>query len=111
MTVFDGYLPVPTTSRERNVRPAITRGSEVIFQGLGLRAYGSGHRGSMILAAADKPDNFNLVAIIDDRVVVLLTLHNHDVVLDRDDAGIDVERGEQGTDGDRPGDVERFAVQ
>lgn len=61
-------------------------------------------------ATTDESDDFDLVPIIDDRVVVPLTLHNHHVVLDRDDAGIDVERSEQRADGDGAGEIVRFAV-
>ena len=41
MIVCEGYLPVPTTRRDPNVRPAMTRGSEVIkkAQGSRLREY------------------------------------------------------------------------
>ena len=40
MTACDGYLPVPTTSREPNVRPAMMRGSEfmMLVQADGRRA-------------------------------------------------------------------------
>ena len=111
MTACDGYLPVPTTRREPNVRPAMTRGSEFI-KGSGLvQGSGYGQQAPGSLSAADEPHDFDLVALADHRGVVLLTFDDHDVVLDRDDAGIDLELGEQRADGDRAGDLERLAVQ
>ena len=112
MTAFDGYLPVPTTRRERKVRPAMMSGSEVIYS---LRGLVPGcwllAAGSWSSAAADESHDFDLVALADHRVVVPLTLDDDDVVFDRDDAGIDVERASSALMRDRAGDFERLAVQ
>jgi hypothetical protein len=64
-----------------------------------------------MLSAADKPDNLDFVTFPDDRLIVLLPLDNRHVVFDGDDARVDVQLGEQGTDRDRAGDFERLAVQ
>jgi hypothetical protein len=75
--------------------------SGLMAQGLWLSASAPTH----------ESHDFNLVAVIDNRVVVVLSFHDHHVVLDGDDTGIDVERGEQRADRHRCGDVERLAVQ
>ncbi len=40
-----------------------------------------------------------------------MLLDHHDVMFDRDDAGIDLEISEQGADRDGPGDLKRLAIQ
>src|SRR3954453_9618440 len=78
MIVCEGYLPVPTTRRDPNVRPAMTRGSEIIKKAQGSR--------NNRLTTAHKSDDFNLVAIVDKRLIIMLVRTHDKLVLDRDDA-------------------------
>ena len=104
MTACDGYLPVPTIRRDRNVRPAMTRGSEIIGSGLRAQGFGVQPPPTNLTISTSSPS-------LIERVLVMLALDDDDVVLDRDDAGIDVQRGEQRADRDGAGDIERLAVQ
>src|SRR5688572_5042021 len=79
MTLFDGYLPVPTIKRERKVRPAMTNGVSVMVS----------------LAAADEVDDLHGVAIVQDDVGERAAFQDLEVVLDRHAAGIDVELVEE----------------
>ena len=60
ITGCDGYLPVPTMSRDRNVRPAMTKGVSVTVPVSAARA-----PRAMVLAAADRVDDFEPVALAD----------------------------------------------
>ena len=62
-------------------------------------------------SAADEVDDFDLVALVDHRRLVAVTFDDHDVVLDRDAAGIDVELREQRADRERAGDLVTVPVQ
>jgi len=63
------------------------------------------------LSAAYEADDLDLIPLAHDGVVVLLTLDDDHVVLDGDDAGIDVQPGEQRADRDGTRDLVRLAVQ
>ena len=62
-------------------------------------------------AAADEIDDLDFVPRLDARRVVEMAFDHHGVVLDSDQAGIDLQFGKQCADGDGTGDLERLAVQ
>jgi len=72
------------------------------------------HHSSFIddhLAAADEVDDFDLVAVADDHLREPVTLDDGEVVLDGHAPGVDVELFQQGDQGQRLLDLERFAVE
>src|SRR5829696_5287085 len=95
MTAKDEYLPVPTISRDVNVRPAMTSGSGVA---MGLVLLSETPPG---LATTDEVDDLDLVALADHGRVEHRTPHNDEVVLDRDATGVDRQHREQGRNGHR----------
>src|SRR5688572_20057225 len=92
ITAWEGYLPVPTMSRDRNVRPAMTKGVSVICH---LR-----HE----LTTPDEIDDLDAVALVHERVVEEVPLQDREVVLDSHAPRIDGELRQQV--GDRPRLVE-----
>src|SRR5688500_11507106 len=74
ITGCEGYLPVPTISREANVRPAMTNGVSV-----------------MPLAATHEIHDFDPVAVVHQHLGEPLAPDDGEVVLDRDPSRIDVE--------------------
>src|SRR3954467_172485 len=100
MIALDGYLPVPTIRRERNDRPAMTRGSSNI-----TLSYRLG------LAAADEVDDLPRVPFVDRRGPQTRPLDDVEIVLHRHAPRLDVELGEQGGNAHRAGQLERVAVQ
>ena len=65
----------------------------------------------MALPAPDEVDDLDLIAIVDDGRGVRVPPDDHHVVLDGHTTRIDVERGQQCADGDRPGKLLRLAVE
>ena len=63
------------------------------------------------LPPADEANNLDFIPFADRRLIVLVSLDHRHVVLDGDDAGVDVELGEQRADRDGAGDLERLAIQ
>src|SRR5688572_6809975 len=78
ITACEGYLPVPTMSRERNVRPAMTKGVSMLE-----------------LAAADGVHDLHAVAFPHHRRLERASLDDLEVVLDGHASRIDVEPGQQ----------------
>src|SRR6187401_938447 len=106
MTAKEEYLPVPTISRDVNVRPAMTRGSGVAM------GYVFGLQRLLPLsAAAHEVDDFDFVALTDHRGLERCPANHHEVVLDGDSPPIDRQRGEQGRHGYRTVELVRFAVE
>ena len=97
MIACDEYLPVPTMSRDVNVRPAMTTGVSIMLM-----------RG---LTAADEVDDFDAVAVADDDLGKALTLEDGEVMLHCHAPRIDVELRQQGDDRHRLVELELFAVQ
>jgi len=93
MMAWDGYLPVPTISREWNVRPAITNGE------------------SVNLPATHEVHDLDGIAFIDDDLRVGLALYDGEVVLHSDASRIDVESGQEASQGNRLVELEAFAVE
>src|SRR5581483_1392276 len=91
ITAGDGYLPVPTISRDVKVLPAITRLS-------------------MASASADEIHDLNLIAVAHLGRVVSAPFDHVQVVLDGDAPRIDLQTGEQGRDAHRPAQLERLPV-
>ena len=65
----------------------------------------------MGLSAANKVDDFNLIALTDDRFAERRPFEHDQVVLDRDHARIDREPGQQLAHGERAGDFDAITVQ
>src|SRR5689334_3319295 len=86
ITGYDGYLPVPTMSREVNVRSAMTSGSVSVT-------------GVLLAAAADEVHDLHFVLVLDARGLVGPAPDDDLVVLDSDAARIDAQPGQQGGDG------------
>lgn len=96
MTAGELYLPVPTISRDVNVLPAMTRLSSMI---------------DPRLATAHEVDDFDAIAVVNDRVRVCRTLEHGEIVLDRDAARINLEPAEQFDHRQRTADLDRVAVE
>ena len=102
MTWCVGYLPVPTISRERNSRPAMTNGRiHSISGGQELRDQTSDLRSPVDLSAADEIHDLDLVAVVDRGRGVGVALDDDEVAFDGDAARIDLEPREQVGDGQR----------
>src|SRR5688572_25953002 len=95
MTAWDGYLPVPTMSRERKVRPAMTNGVSMM----------------LALAAADGVDDLHAIALPDHRRLERAAPDDLEVVLDGHAPGVDVEPGEQVQHRHRPLQLVPLAVE
>src|SRR5215208_3184080 len=106
ITANEEYLPVPTISRDVNVRPAMTRGSEVAMGSASLGML-SPRRG----AAADEVDDFNFITLSDDGGVEQGAPHHHKVVLDRNPPAVNGQPGQQSRYGHRAVELIRFAVE
>src|SRR4051812_25231121 len=89
-----GYLPVPMIRRERNSRPAMTKGS--------IR---------LILSPADEVDDLDLVAVLNVGPRVGVALDDDEVALDGDAARVDLEPGEKIGNRDRRVGREGIAIQ
>src|SRR5688500_10897566 len=92
ITACEGYLPVPTISRDRNVRPAMTKGVSVIC------ATSSGPSGQIEhspLTTPDEIDDLDAVALVHERVVEEVPLQDREVVLDSHAPRIDGELRQQ----------------
>src|SRR6476619_2004485 len=87
MIAWDGYLPVPTISRERNDRPAMTRGSSNMALSYRLP-----------LASADEVDDLHRVSLVDRRGLVPGPFDEVEIVFHRHPARFDLELGEQSRD-------------
>ena len=131
MMACDGYLPVPTINRERNVRPAITTKSDIDLktpemlyteaQKHRITEFGfskdflcfgvSEFLCEAFLTASHKVNDLHFVAIADDGRVVSSLLHNREVQLDRDASRIDLELCEQRRYAQRLLELVRIAVQ
>src|SRR2546428_786897 len=94
MTAGDAYLPVPTMRREEKLLSAITKLSEF-----------------MRLAAADKVDDFNLIALVYDNFVERRPFQHDEVMLDSDAARVDRESGKQFAHGEGTGHFDAVAVE
>src|SRR5687767_15010435 len=90
ITACEGYLPVPTMSREVKVRPAMTKGVSIMVSLVGCTL-------TLItsVAAADEIDDLDAVAVVDHRVAEQVTAEDLQVVFDRDAARIDGEPRQQ----------------
>src|SRR2546423_10336298 len=86
ITACDEYLPVPTMSREEKVRPAMVKGVSVI---------------SERLSATHEVDDFDAIAVSDQRRRERAAPHNHEVVFDGHAPRIDVEPFEKLLHGQR----------
>src|SRR5688572_16286896 len=107
ITAFEGYLPVPTMSRERNVRPAMTKEvSAVKSQIPNPKA-----REARLLASADEVHDLHGIAFAHDDIREGVALEDGQVVLNGDTAGVDVELGEQFGDRNGTVELEGFPVQ
>src|SRR5687768_16147567 len=105
MTACEGYLPVPTMSRDLNVRPAITNGVSIIDisapgSGFGLRA-----------TSSDEVHDFNPVALVHQRVGEGVAPEDLEIVLDGHAARVDRQPRQQIGDGQRLVDFEGFPVE
>ena len=80
MIACDGYLPVPTISRDVKVLPAIRSRSSIAIC---IRIES--------LPAADEVDDLDFVAFLDDRRIVGRLLDDGEVQFDGDPAGVDLE--------------------
>src|SRR3954463_7247310 len=96
MIALDGYLPVPTIRRERNERPAMTRGSSNMALSYRLPP-----------ASARQADHLPSVAVVDRRGFVAGPLDDVEIVFDRDAPRLDLQLGEQRRDRQRTGELER----
>src|SRR5688572_14342548 len=93
ITACDGYLPVPTNSRDANVRPAMTRGV------------------SRILSTTHEVDDLDRIAVGDDHLRKPVAPDDGEVVLDGDAPRVDLEFLQQRCHGNRFLDLEPVAVQ
>src|SRR5688572_9150050 len=100
ITGNDGYFPVPTMRRDSKVRPAMTKGVSVMVSWC-----------SVVLPAPDEVDDFNTVAVLNDRRLERVALEDPRVVLHRHTAWIDRETVEQIGYRQRLVDIEGVAVQ
>ncbi len=93
MTACDEYLPVPTISRDVNVRPAMVKVVSAIAKACLCVSVlcGPSHRRAR-LAAADEVHDLDAVAVTDERRRERMALENHEIVLDGDAPRIDLER-------------------
>src|SRR5687767_3497652 len=116
ITACDGYLPVPTMSRDEKVRPAMTRGSDTIWASVTanyqlpttnyeLPTFKFPKRadhgrpwklavGSWKLTHFDcsstthEPHDLHFISLSDHRRRVAVAFDDRQIVFDRDDAGI-----------------------
>ena len=107
----EGYLPVPTISRELKDRPAMVSGVEVNLL-LILAARGS-TRGFRPAAAtpSNEIDDFDFVAILDGGVVERRALQNDQIQLDGDASRIDLQAGEELGNRQRPREFVPVAIE
>src|SRR5262249_14740975 len=119
ITAGEEYLPVPTMSREVNVLPAIVKPSVIIplpsslWQSLqsAIRNPQSAIRTVQFLPSADEVDDLHRVAFPDDGLREHITLHDDQIVFDRDAPRVDFEPRQQLSHGQRPSDIVAVPVQ
>ena len=95
MTACDGYFPVPTISRDLNVRPAITKGVSVTTR----------------CSSTNEVHDLNGIAVPDDGVGERLPFDDVQIMLDSDAPRVDREPAEQLGHGERLLELERVPVQ
>src|SRR5688500_17713952 len=95
ITAWEGYFPVPTIKRDRNVRPAITKGSENMSP-----AHSSPH----------EIHDLDFVAVADERRRVAIALDDRQVVLDGDETRIDLQMFQQLQDRELGAELQGIAV-
>src|SRR5688572_6055298 len=104
ITACEGYLPVPTMSRERNVLPAITSGSDIRVDltqlpttnyQLPKKQLPTAKKPTSKLTAAYEVDDFDLVAVLQHRRVIRVAFDDDHVVLDCDASSVDAQLFEQ----------------
>src|SRR5690242_4140670 len=96
ITVKDEYFPVPTMSRDRNSRPAITRVSSIV--------------GSRALSATDEVHDLHLIPVANLGRVVLCALDDVEIMFHGDAARVDAEMLEQRAERQRSRHVDAIAV-
>ena len=89
ITRWDGYFPVPTMRRERKVLSAMVRRSvaisvlSVLSVALVVRVVGA-------LASADEVHDLYFIPLAHDDRLVFVALDDDEIVLDRDQAGVNL---------------------
>src|SRR5262245_32677033 len=99
ITPCEGYLPVPTTSREPNVRPAMTSGSTML-----VSAY-------LMSAAPDECDDLHFGAFHDHRLAVARALDHEAIAFHCNRARVDVQPVEQLRDRQRSRQLRGISIQ
>src|SRR5688572_18193033 len=126
ITALEGYLPVPTMSRDRNVRPAMTKLESTMVKFTNVRIYEwMDCRGSVApqfvhssirqlrrsSPSADEVHNLHPVAVSDDDLGEALPLQDGEIVLHGHASRIDIQPDQQVGNADWMVELERFAVQ
>src|SRR5262245_53566243 len=95
MTGCDEYLPVPTMSRDLNVRPAMLNGKSFLVFPASSPVQPECLTTPFGGAAADKIHDLDFVAVADQRRGKRVALDDDHVVFDRNASGIDVQPFQQ----------------
>ena len=107
MTANDEYFPVPTISRDVNVRSAMTRGSGVAMVWVSSSAMLPACRRT----APDEVDDLDSIALPDYRGIEQGPPDHHQIVLDGDAPAVDGQAGKEGRNGHWAVELIRFAVE